>query len=483
MNIFPIEPLRQAFLSLPEQQQQSGDTPIEMQYFYVPLSHAKALHPDSVLVEGIRGSGKSEWWLELLDENRRKLVAEFSPRAELINIQCSAGFGQIRSSHYPDKKILGVLLKTIDAQTIWNTIVAWTILGTTKFGLSTEALWGERVNHYQTNFETLDNQLVKIDSELQQQNKKHIVLFDALDRTADDWKSLKELLKGLLQVALDFRSFRAIRLKIFVRPDMLEDAYVYSFPDGSKLISNKVSLEWTKLELFNLLWQYLGNAEKGGKEFRDHCYQDFRQEWKQHPDFNVWIIPDEMRKDEALQRKVFHAIAGEWMGPNAQRGNTYTWLPNHLGDSYGKVSPRSFLAALREAATDNLVKDQKYPLSYQAIKKGVQKASAIRVNELKEDYRWIETLITPLKGMSVPCHFEAIANIWKQQDIQGKLQNINVEGVRLPPSRLEQGYEGIKQDLVDLGIFEVMRDGRINMPDVYRVGYGLGRKGGVKPVR
>ena len=165
MNIFPIEPLRQAFLSLPEQQQQSGDTPIEMQYFYVPLSHAKALHPDSVLVEGIRGSGKSEWWLELLDENRRKLVAEFSPRAELINIQCSAGFGQIRSSHYPDKKMLGVLLKTIDAQTIWNTIVAWTILGTTKFSLSIDALLGERVNNYQTNFEILDNQLVNIDSE------------------------------------------------------------------------------------------------------------------------------------------------------------------------------------------------------------------------------------------------------------------------------------------------------------------------------
>ena len=26
-----------------------------------------------------------------------------------------------------------------------------------------------------------------------------------------------------------------------------------------------------------------------------------------------------------------------------------------------------------------------------------------------------------------------------------------------------------------------MRDGRINMPDLYRVGFGLGRKGGIKP--
>jgi hypothetical protein len=27
-----------------------------------------------------------------------------------------------------------------------------------------------------------------------------------------------------------------------------------------------------------------------------------------------------------------------------------------------------------------------------------------------------------------------------------------------------------------------MRDGRINMPDLYRVGFGLGRKGGVTPL-
>lgn len=36
-------------------------------------------------------------------------------------------------------------------------------------------------------------------------------------------------------------------------------------------------------------------------------------------------------------------------------------------------------------------------------------------------------------------------------------------------------------DLERLGIFEKMKDSRINMPDLYRVGFGLGRRGGVKP--
>ena len=41
---------------------------------------------------------------------------------------------------------------------------------------------------------------------------------------------------------------------------------------------------------------------------------------------------------------------------------------------------------------------------------------------------------------------------------------------------------GVRHDLEDLGIFLSMEDGRINVPDVFRVGYGLGRRGGVKPV-
>lgn len=482
MSVFPVDSLRQAFLALPEQQQQSGDKPIDMCYFYVPSSHAKALHPDNMLVEGIRGAGKSEWWLELQDPERRQLVADLSPRAELTNIECSAGFGKPHSENYPDKRILSNLLKEMDAQTIWHTIVAWNILGEENFGLANDSLWLKKISHFQEHYEKLDRKIIQIDKQLDQQKKKYIVLFDALDCTADDWKPLKDLLKGLLQVASEFRSFKAIRVKIFVRPDMLEDPYVYSFPDGSKVISNTVKLEWNKLELFNLLWQYLGNAPKGGKQFRDICKKNFSQQWKRH-ELGVWMIPEEMRKDETVQRKIFHALAGEWMGTDARRGNTYTWLPNHLGDSYGKVSPRSFLAALHVAATDDLVKGQKHPLHYQAIKKGVQKASKIRVEELKEDYRWIDTLMIPLKTMSVPCPFKAIMDLWEQNDILVKLENINDEGVRLPPSRLDQGYDGIKQDLVDLGIFQLMHDGRINMPDVYRVGYGLGRRGGVPPVR
>ena len=40
-----------------------------------------------------------------------------------------------------------------------------------------------------------------------------------------------------------------------------------------------------------------------------------------------------------------------------------------------------------------------------------------------------------------------------------------------------------RDDLEALSIFQRLLDGRVNIPDVFRVGYGLGRRGGVKPAR
>ncbi|RKZ91929.1 MAG: hypothetical protein DRR19_05765 [Candidatus Parabeggiatoa sp. nov. 1] len=474
---FPLETLRKLFVNaIPEEQAQADEQAPELSRFYVPSTHTRALNPNNMLVEGIRGSGKSVWWAALQDERYRQLVADLLPRSELANIHCRAGFGQTKSDNYPSKQILKNLLDKYESQDIWYTIVAFNALP-----LNMPNTWAARIDWVKSDPERIERAFIAADK---QQGLKKLILFDALDRAADDWGSLRRLLKGLLQVLLEFRSSRVIRLKAFVRPDMLEDAEVSAFPDGSKVISSKVMLDWPKIELFSLLWHHLGNEPSLGEIFRQVCQQHFGQKWTQHASTGVWLIPDKMRVYEEKQREIFHALAGPYMGSDARRGFPYTWLPNHLGDGYDQTSPRSFLAALHTAALDHLRDKQAYPLHYQSIKKGVQAASSIRVRELREDYPWIDRLMTPLNGQTVPCEFNAITHRWGQKKVLKTLQQANDEAVvRLPPSRLEQGYEGIKQDLIELGIFRLMRDGRINMPDVYRIGYGLGRKGGVKPVR
>jgi hypothetical protein len=48
---------------------------------------------------------------------------------------------------------------------------------------------------------------------------------------------------------------------------------------------------------------------------------------------------------------------------------------------------------------------------------------------------------------------------------------------------LADGPEGILRDLESIGLVYFLYDKRIQMPDVYRIAFGLGRYGGVKPLK
>jgi hypothetical protein len=151
-----------------------------------------------------------------------------------------------------------------------------------------------------------------------------------------------------------------------------------------------------------------------------------------------------------------------------------------LADGRGQTSPRSFLAAIRHAAEDSAERHPgyDYALHFESIKRGIQKASEIRVQEMAEDYPWVPEILSALSGMNVPCDFEPVREQW-QKKYPGGPQDIR--STRLPVQHIERGWDGVREDLQRLGLLETKKDGRIDMPDLYRVGFGLGRKGGVKP--
>lgn len=482
-DMFPRDPLRDALDSaLPRETALFEREPPDVRFLYMPISHARALQMDGILVEGMRGAGKSLWWAALQSELHRKAVARYLPDIGITaSTNVSPGFGEGPDpDDYPQKDALKRLAERYNPRDIWRMIIARHVF---RGKAAIPDSWDGSVKWLLEDPDRSERMFFDADQELQSNGKKHLILFDALDRTADDWDSLCKLLKGLLQVLLEFRSFRAIRAKAFLRPDMLEDERVLAFPDASKIITNKVELTWSRVELYSLLWQYLGNAGKGGDVFRKYCNKFFNQKWKSRG--NVWLIPEAMCMEEQLQRNIFHAITGPQMGRDHRRGYPYTWLPNHLGDAQSRTSPRSFLAALRKAVADKLRSDQKFALHYEAIKKGVQESSSIRVLEMKEDYPWVFTAMEPLGGVIVPCNFNEIERCWIRDRTLKKLHAPNKGGkVQLTPSRVDQeGASGLRKALERLGVLHTMKDGRINMPDVYRIGFRLKRRGGVKPVR
>jgi hypothetical protein len=60
---------------------------------------------------------------------------------------------------------------------------------------------------------------------------------------------------------------------------------------------------------------------------------------------------------------------------------------------------------------------------------------------------------------------------------------------KLPPRRFtgdpvrRNNPSALVDDLVELAVLYRTRDGRLNMPDIFRVGFGIRRKGGVRPPR
>ncbi len=477
-NKKPLASARQAILStLPEETSLFGLAP-EPRFVHIPPSHAKALHPDVQVVKGMRGSGKSFWWAGLQDEKIQTLVAQRVPSLRLFErVSVAVGFGEKpEPDHYPGKDTLADLLRqNHDPRLIWQTVV----LNALDPGLfSGKDDWTARLAEVQQNPQKVERALFDLDRQLEKKDHYAIVLFDALDRSASDWDTMNRLIRGLLQVALDLRPYRRLRLKCFLRTDQLDERKVADFPDASKVFSSSLELSWPVAELYGMLFQYLGNGDTA--DFRDDTAKRHGLEWRQAG--QVWLPPDGLARDEKVQREVFHAITGPWMGRDHRRGFPYSWVPGHLADAAARTSPRSFLVALRKAAEDSEARyaNHEWPLHYESIKRGVQAASEIRRRELQEDYPWVDALIETLKGKVVPCVFDDIASTWSNS---GVMRTLKEESERLPPAHLDEGPAGLRKDLEELAIFLRMKDDRVNIPDVFRVAYGLGRKGGVKPIR
>jgi hypothetical protein len=432
------------------------------QFVYIPPTHMRALDPDAMVVAGIRGAGKSFWWHALQDQDVRALAT----RGDLT---VSAGFGSGSNPEWPDKDELASLLKaSFSPRLIWKAVVLRQVASSRV----PPGSWHEVVRWVSESPSLVAGFVREADAALADRGSTHAVLFDALDTTADAWTDRQTLLRGLLELVLEFRSLRAIRAKVFVRPDMLEDPNVKAFPDASKVITSRVRLDWREADLYGLLFTYLGNASssQGAEAFRDLTGAPWEKTAV------GWRIPRNLRTNMEAQAAIFVRIAGPWMGTDKRRGKTYTWVPNHLSDAFGSASPRSFLAAIRRAAETPETEGQAHALHWSGLQDGVRAASEYRVQEIAEDLPWAHAAMDMLADVVVPCQPSALLSAWRNG---GLTQRLEREKLRAPP---EAGLSVIIKELASAGILAHLPDGRINIPDVYRVGFGLRRRGGFAPL-
>ncbi len=456
--------LREAILEAPLEISNFGEIP-EPQTLYLPSSHLKALRLDAHIVVGGRGVGKSFWTSALQLASIRTLLG--TAASELRDIEVRVGFASNEAiDQYPNADVFSDFVgQGGDPYDMWRAVVLRWVAEHAGQSIPDDT-WMNTVAWLKAEPEAA--------AKLMQEHRdwRGLLVFDALDRTSNDWQRMDAIVKGLLRTVLWLKTFPGLYAKVFLREDQAERK-VFDFTDASKLLATKAELSWARHDLHGMLWQRLINAPgEYGDSLRELC------PYVQQDD--VYQLVPEMKFESPVQRGAFEKLAGPWMGRDKRRGVPYSWAVGHLADGRGQTSPRSFLAAIQQAAEDSR---ERYPhhelaLHYESIKRGIQKASEIRVQEMAEDYPWVPTILSTLKGMNVPATIEMVQRQWETAFPDGPKKGL---APGLPAQHAEGGWDGLRQDLERLGLMETKRDGRIDMPDLYRVGFGMGRKGGVKP--
>ena len=486
MKYLSPEILRPALVDLKLHTASSGSESPSWDRILTVSDHEGALDPSRPVVIGDRGTGKSFWTGVLLDQTKRQRLSSIYSRLGLDNLEVALGFGgsEFVSDHPTNNELAYLLEKGFAAEPIWRAVFL-SLLPTELKPQGFAGEWEDKVRWISASPSLRREVFREVDDYYVKRGKRFLVAFDALDTMASTWDAIAVLMRGLLQLGLFLRSSRSLKIKLFLRPDMAEEPSLWAVGDSSKLRYDEVTLIWARRDLHALLIQYLAN---------DHRTHSIVSHFLAHKlnivlrkDVERFEIPQVLAQDETLQETFFSSIAGEYMGKSATKGRTYTWVPNHLANARGFSAPRSFLLAISVAAEKSRSADT--ALDLQSIQEGVRQASELRMRELREDYQWINAVFRPLRDTIVPMERFELTKRWREENVIALINSEiakDTTGRYLPPP----GVGGQKDDpsthlaLIDtldhLGIVSTMGDGRINMPDLFRLAAGVKRKGGVK---
>ena len=200
--------VREALDTVPAEVSHHGTHPPDPKDVYVVPGHEKALNPDTLIIVGDRGTGKSFWSAALHSETTRILINQQLRRLNLRSTNVSWGFAsEVGSQDYPSHRTLSDLVqkKKLLPDDIWRTVFLHQLLGRTSWGDGIEN-WEQRVQWVAENSEKAEARISEINANLRSEGRRHLIIFDALDRLGPDWFSIRQILVGLLRVCLFGRS-------------------------------------------------------------------------------------------------------------------------------------------------------------------------------------------------------------------------------------------------------------------------------------
>lgn len=469
-----LTPIREAMAGFEISPRVEPNEAIDLDRVFLPEGHRNVLDVKRQLVVGNRGMGKSFWTHALTNPAVRERLALAYSFPRLANTDVIIGFnGSIRISGVTAtiEEIQAARKAGEDPELIWRVVIL----------RATRSL--RPANAVSSFIDTLDQlkaspgsyaeELTAADDAMANSGSSALIVFDALDRFSHEWGQIRELTKGLLLTIVGLQSFRSIRAKVFMRVDQFADTELFRFPDSSKIRNDRVDLAWNPQELYGLLVFELMRQQSAASVLRVLASRlDAHSALPTGGHLNA--VP---REQEALVT----AIAGEYMGKNRKRGRVYTWVPLHLGDAANNCSPRTFLTAWKTAA-EHPPSPQRQAVDHLGINEGVRRASSARLTELREDYPWIDLVLEPLRRQFVPIPKADLFHLWRSRRVtEVILEKTSGSGWLAPIGVFieKDSPDALLQTMTSIAVMEERANGKINVPDIFRVEAEILRKGGV----
>jgi len=447
---------------------------------YAPQTHAAALDPAASIVQGARGAGKSFWAGALGDVNVRKAAAIAYPRLGLERLDVRFGFTGLGGPDGVDKDKLDACVRpeaqVSEARDFW-----WaTILRATELAANRSPKSLVELTKVAKDLEQRERMISVCDSALGDRQSTLLVIYDALDTVASSWSRRQILTQGLLEVVWSMRAWRNVRPKLFLRPDQLEDEGL-RFVELPKQRTGAVQLTWNGSDLYGLLFARLALGPAAEPFGRLLASRELSSATREEILAHTWRLT----YDESSQRRLMGALAGDFMadGPfGHKKGRTYDWPLAHLSDAFDEVTPRSFLGLVIGAAKHGAAPSNRV-INPEGIKHGLRQASKTRVDQLDQEFPWIKGMLAPLAGQLLPKQEAEIFEVWKRADtVKQAVLDAKEYGYLPPfPEPSRAGERDCYVAMERIGVMFRRKDGRLDMPDLFRVAAKLLKKGGTAP--
>lgn len=493
----PVPLLRAELINIAESWQLDSK-PQQPSDIFFPSAHVRALALDRSLVIGMRGAGKSFWSEVFTDDTLRPTLTKFVQGYGALVKVCSIRWDQGRSvsTVLPDSSDLTQILDDgLEPRLLWLTLILNELReechhrGITVELPATANGWAGVLQWAKSNPDAIRRAFEQLNAALARDAQVVLVVVDGLDRMAGRLAQSVDWLRGLLQLLLDSRHLKGLRFKVFLREDITMMPSVLSFPDASKLINEAIHLKWSREDIYALHWHKLAQQSPKLQNLIEENFGPAQsgQQGYQHP-----LLAQSSPNEEKL-KELLGYLAPSYMGNSASKGHTYSWWYKHLADGKSRVSPRTFAVSLKESLKSSDQYDKSYVFTSNGIKQGVRAASDARIEELKEDYFWVPDALFAFNDRLTPAFVKEIYGIWNGIGIEGQptpklIRELCIQKKIFLPwddfNKLKSPSQKLRDILVELGILILRDEGtRLDMPDIYRLGYRIRKRGGVSPRR